>query len=57
MENKTNKSPLNFGELLLVIFVVFALFFSGTFLGMLGGNRDTDTAEDTTTEDVGCAKC
>lgn len=52
MENKTNKIPLNFGELLLVIFVVFALFFSGTFLGMLGGNRDTDTAEDTTTEDV-----
>ena len=39
MENKTNKSPLNFVELLLVIFVVFALFFSGTLLGTLGGNR------------------
>ena len=52
MENNTNKKTLSFGELLFVVFVVFALFFSGTLLGSLGGNRDTDAKEDTPTEDV-----
>ena len=52
MENNTNKKPLSFGELLFVVFVVFALFFSGTLLGSLGGNRDTDAKKDTPTEDV-----
>lgn len=52
MENKTNKSPSALAQGITIALVILVLFFSGNFIGSLGGTPDTDTTEDTQAEEV-----
>ena len=52
MENNEIKNPSALTQGIVIALVILVLFFSGNFLGALGGRPDSDAAEDTQVEDV-----
>ena len=52
MENKEIKKPSPVTQGLIIALMILVLFFSGNFLGALGGRPDSDVTEDTQAEDV-----
>ena len=52
MENKEIKNPSPVTQGLIIALMILVLFFSGNFLGALGGRPDSDATEDTQVEDA-----
>ena len=52
MENNEIKNPSPITQGIVIALVILVLFFSGNFLGALGGRPDSDATEDTQAEDV-----
>ncbi len=52
MENKEIKNPSPITQGIIIALVILVLFFSGNFLGALGGRPDSDATEDTQAEEV-----
>ena len=52
MENKEIKNPSPITQGIIIALVILVLFFSGNFLGALGGRPDSDATEDTQVEDA-----
>lgn len=52
MENNEIKNPSPLTQGIVIALVILVLFFSGNFLGALGGRPDSDVTEDTQAEEV-----